>query len=184
MQARLLIRGAALAMVMLLGTAMYAQTATGTINATLINKNGISLVFDSDPGGVVLGSAGTSTASVNFGNVSAFGTLAAGVTRPTVTAASYVVQTLFDVQVIESGLASPSYTLTGQLAAAAPTGLTYGVDAVTLTTGSQTISATGAYNSDVQHTLTLTVSTAAPGSGGPTTGTPLTVTINFTATSN
>jgi len=184
MQGRLLIRGAALAITMLLGTATYAQTATGTINATLINKNGISLVFDSDPGGVVLGSAGTSTASVNFGNVSAFGTLAAGVTRPTVTAANYVVQTLFDVQVIQSGLASPSYTLAGQLAAAAPTGLRYGVDAVTLTTGSQTISATGAYNSDVQHTLKLTISTAAPGSGGPNTGTPLTVTINFTATSN
>lgn len=184
MNAKLLIRGVALAIVMLLGAAAYAQTATGTINATLINKNGISLVFDSDPGGVVLGSAGTSTASVNFGNVSAFGTLAGGVTRPTVTAASYVVQTLFDVQVIQSGLASPSYTLTGQLAAVAPTGLTYGVDAVTLTTGSQTISATGAYNADVQHTLKLTISTAAPGSGGPTTGTPLTATINFTATSN
>lgn len=184
MQARLSIRSAALAIVMLLSTAMYAQTATGTINATLINKNGISLIFDSDPGGVSLGSNGSSTASLNFGNVSAFGTLAAGVTRPTVTPASYVVQTLFDVQVIQSGLASPSYTLTGQLAAAAPTGLTYGVDAVTLTTGSQTISATGTYNADVQHTLSLTVSTAAPGSGGPNTGTPLATTINFTATSN
>ena len=175
---------AALAIVMLLGKATYAQTATGTINATLINKNGISLVFDSDPGGVGLGSTGSSTASVNFGTVSAFGTLSAGVTRPTVTAGSYVVQTLFDVQVIESGLNSPSYTLTAQLAAAAPTGLSYGVDAVTLTTGSQTISASGAYNTDVQHALKLTVSTAAPGSGGPSTGTPLTATINFTATSN
>lgn len=184
MQAKLLIRSAVLAIVMLLGKSTFAQTATGTINAVLINKNGISLVFDSDPGGVALGSNGSSTASVNFGPVSAFGTLNAGVTRPTVTAASYVVQTLFDVQVIESGLNSPSYTLTAQLAAAAPTGLTYGVDAVTLTTGLQTISATGAYNSDVQHTLNLTVSTAAPGSGGPNTGTPLTTTINFTATSN
>lgn len=179
-----LIRGAALAIAMLIGPVTFAQTATGTINATLINKSGISLVFDTDPGGVSLGNNGSSAASVNFGTISAFGTLAAGVTRPTVTAGSYVVQTLFDVQVIQAGLTSPNYTLNAQLAAAAPTGLTYGVDAVTLTTGSQTISATGAYNTDVQHTLKLTVSTAAPGSGGPSTGTPLTTTINFTATSN
>ena len=39
-------------------------TATGTINATLINKNGIALVFDSDPGGVTLGSPGTSAATL------------------------------------------------------------------------------------------------------------------------
>ena len=184
MQGRLLIRCAALAILTLVSTTLFSQTATGTINATLINKSGISLVFDSDPGGVGLGSSGSSAASLNFGNVSAFGTLSAGVTRPTVLAGSYVVQTPFDVQVIQAGLVSPNYTLTAQLAAAAPTGLTYAVDTVTLTTGSQTISATGAYNTDVQHTLKLTVSTAAPGSGGPTTGAPLSTTINFTATSN
>ena len=172
------------AMAMLMGPSLFAQTANGTINATLINKSGISIVFDTDPGGVGLGSSGSSAASANLGTVSAFGTLSAGVTRPTVTAGSYVVQTLFDVQVISGGLASPNYTLTAQLAAAAPTGLTYAVDAVTLTTGSQTVQANGAYNTDVQHALKMTVSTAAPGSGGPAVGTPLSTTINFTATSN
>jgi len=185
MERKVLIRNAALAISMLMSAALFAQTtASGTINATLINKSGISLVFDSDPGGVSLGSSGSSTASLNLGAVSAYGSLSAGVTRPTVGANSYIVQTLFDVQVIEAGLISPNYTLTAQLAAAAPTGLTYSVDAVALTTGSQTIQTTGAYNTDVQHTLKLTVSSAAPGSGGPTTGTPLTTTINFLATSN
>jgi len=170
---------------LLLGSAtLVAQTATGTINATLINKSAISLVFDSDATGVVLGGAGSSAASVNLGTISAFGPLAPGVTRPTVTAGNYTVRTLFDVQVIQGGLTSSNYTLSAQLAAVAPTGFTYAVDAVTLTTAVQTIQANSAYNTDVRHALNLTVSTAAPGAGGPAVGTPLTTTINFTATSN
>lgn len=159
-------------------------TATGIINGTLINKEGISLIFDTDPGGVALGNNGSSAASLNFGTISAFGPLSPGVTRPLVLAGSYTVHTLFDVQVVSGGLGSPNYTLSAQLAAAAPTGFTYAVDAVTLTTASQNIQANGAYNTDVQHSLNLTVSTAAPGAGGPVVGTPLTTTINFTATSN
>lgn len=169
----------------LCSVAATAQTtATGTINATLINKSGIALVFDTDPGGVALGNNGSSAASLNFGIISAFGVLSPGVTRPTVTAGSYTVRTLFDVQVIEGGLTSPGYTLSAQLASAAPIGFTYAVDTVTLTTAAQTIQTNGTYNTDVQHSLNLTVSTAAPGAGGPAVGTPLTTTINFTATSN
>jgi hypothetical protein len=171
--------------VVLTSVPLLAQTtATGTINATLINKSGITLIFDSDPGGVGLGNTGSSAASLNFGTISAFGPLSAGVTRPTVLAGSYTVSTLFDVQVVLGGITSPNYTLSAQLAAAAPAGFTYAVDAVTLTTGAQNIQANGTYNTDVQHSLNLTVSTAAPGAGGPAVGTPLTTTINFTATSN
>ena len=180
------IRSAAMTILLLSSAALFAQnpTATGTINATLVNKSGISLVFDTDPGGVALGNTGSSAASLNFGTISAFGPLSAGVTRPLVGGASYTVSTLFDVQVIQGGLVSPNYTLTAQLAAIAPTGFTYAVDAVTLTTAAQTIQTNGTYNTDVQHSLNLTVSTAAPGAGGPAVGTPLTTTINFTATSN
>jgi hypothetical protein len=179
------IRNAMLMALLLSGVSLFAQnTATGTINATLINKSGIALIFDTDPGGVSLGNTGSSAASLNFGTISAFGPLSPGVTRPTVLAGSYTVKTLFDVQVIQGGLASPSYTLSAQLAAAAPTGFTYAVDAVTLTTAAQNIQANGTYNTDVQHSLNLTVSTAAPGAGGPAVGVPLTATINFTATSN
>jgi len=178
------IRKIAMIALLLASASLVAQTATGTINATLVNKSAISLIFDSDPGGVTLGGNGSSTASVNLGTISAFGPLAPGVTRPSVTASNYTVRTLFDVQVIQGGVASPNYTLSAQLAAVAPTGFTYAVDAVTLTTAVQTIQANGAYNTDVRHALNLTVSTAAPGAGGPAVGTPLTTTINFTATSN
>ena len=159
-------------------------TATGTINATLINRNGIALVFDPDPSGVSLGGAGSSAASLNFGTIAAYGTLSSGVTRTNVGTNSSTVQTYFDVQVTQGGLNSNSYTLSARLAAAAPTGLGYGVDGVTLTTAAQNIQTNGTYNIDVQHSLSLVVSTAAPGAGGPTVGSPLTTTLNFTATSN
>jgi hypothetical protein len=173
-------------MTLLLSGAAYAQnpTASGVINATLINKNGISIQFNTDPGGVTLGAAGTSAATANFGTVSAFGPLSGGVSRPSVTAANYTVRTIFDVQVIQGGLASTTYTLTANLAAAAPTGLSYKVDAVTLSTASQTIQTNGGYNTDIAHNLDLVVSTAAPGAGGPAVGTPITTVINFTATAN
>lgn len=179
------IRNTMMMALLLSGAAAFAQTtATGVINATLVNKNGISLVFDTDPGGVALGANGTSAASANYGTISAFGPLSAGVTRPVVTAGSYTVRTVFDVQVIEGGLVSPNYTLTANLAAAAPTGLAYKVDAVTLTLAAQTIQVNGTYNADVAHNLDLVVSTAAPGAGGPAVGAALTTTINFTATAN
>ena len=99
-----IIRGAALAALLMCGASLMAQTtATGVINGTLVNKNGISIQFDTDPAGVTLGAAGTNAATANFGTVSAFGPLSAGVTRPSVTAANFTVRTIFDVQVVQGG---------------------------------------------------------------------------------
>jgi hypothetical protein len=70
------------------------------------------------------------------------------------------------------------------LAAAAPTGFSYRVDAVNLTTAAQTVQTNAPFNNNVSHNLDLTVSRAAPGAGGPAVGTPITTTINFTATAN
>lgn len=181
--------GAALVMFLGAGTttsALFAQspTATGTINATLANRNGIALVFDTDPAGATLGATGTSAATVNFGNISAFGTLSAGITRPTVTAASFTVRTVFDVKVTQGGLNSNSYRLQASLAAVAPAGVSYKVDTVTLNTNQQTIQNNATYGNDIAHNLDMVVSTAAPGAGGPAVGTTLTTTINFTATAN
>lgn len=179
------VRGVAAILLALAGIQMSAQTtATGFINATLVNKNGIALIFDTDPAGLTLGASGTSAVTADFGNISAFGPLSPGVSRPSVTAANFTVRTIFDVDVFQGGLNSNGYTLAANLAAVAPTGMNYKVDTVTLTTTSQTIVTNGTYNVDVPHNLDLVVSTAAPGAGGPAVGTPLTVTINFTATAN
>jgi len=179
------IRGVAMMLLLLSSMPLLAQTtATGVINATLVNKNGIALIFDSDPGGLALGAAGTSAVSADFGSISAFGPLSGGVTRPAVGPASFTVRTLFDVNVFQGGLNSTGYTLAANLATAAPIGMSYRVDAVTLTTVSQNIQTNGTYNIDVAHNLDLIVSTAAPGAGGPAVNTPITTTINFTATAN
>jgi hypothetical protein len=160
-------------------------TATGTINATLINSSGLAIAFDSASGGVSLGASGSSAATLNFGTISAYGTVPAGVTRTGPSGGSFTVSTPFNIKVTMGGLNnSPNYTLTAQLAAAAPTGLTYKVDAVTLTTGSQTVQTNGTYGSDVPHTLYLQALTASPSGGGPAVGSQLTGTINFVATSN
>jgi hypothetical protein len=159
-------------------------TAGGTVNATLINKSGISLVFDANAGGVAIGGSGSSASTLNFGAISAFGPLAPGVSRSAVTSSSFTIGTLFNIQVIEGGLASANYRLAAQLASAGPVGFTYRVDGVALTTASLALQAASTYNTDIQHTLNLVVSTAAPGAGGPVVGTPLTTTVNFTATAN
>jgi hypothetical protein len=179
-------RVVALAAFFLAAPALLAQnpTATGVINGTLVNKDGISIVFNTDPAGVALGASGTSAASANFGVVSAFGPLSAGVTRPAITATTFTVRTIFDVQVIQGGLTSTTYTLSANLAAAAPAGFAYAVDAITLTTVAQTVQTNATYNTNVAHNLNLTISRAAPGAGGPALGTPISATINFTATAN
>jgi len=180
-----MVRAAALISLLLAGNCLLAQTtAQGTINATLDHKNGIALIFNTDAAGVSLGNSGTSAASVNFGTISAFGNLAAGVSRPVVNAANFTVRTIFDVQVIQGGTNSPNYTLRANLAAAAPTGFTYLIDGISLTTTAQTVQTNGGYATDIPHNLDLTVLTAAPGAGGPAVGTPLSTTINFTATAN
>ncbi len=159
-------------------------TASGTINATLINKNGIALVFDTDPAGVTLGGAATSAATLNFGAISAFGPLAPGVTRTSVTTTNFTVRTIFDVQVIQGGLNSTSYTLRAQLGSALPTGFGFAIDGVTLANSPSSIQTSGTYDVNVPHNLDLTVSTAAPGAGGPPVGTPLTTVINFQTSAN
>ncbi len=128
-------------------------TASGTVNATLIHKSGIALVFDSASSGVPLGANGAAAATLDFGSIAAYGTVPAGVTRTGPTGGSFTVSTPFNVKVTMGGLTSSTYTLTAQLAAAAPTGLTYKVDSVTLTTGIQTVHGNGTYGTDVGHTM-------------------------------
>ncbi len=164
--------------------ALAQTTAQGTINATLINSSGLAISFDSASGGVPLGASGSSAATLNFGTIAAYGAVPAGVTRTGPSGGSFTVSTPFNVKVTMGGLTSANYTLTAQLAAAAPKGLTYKVDSVTLSTGSQTVQSNGMYGSDVGHTLYLQALTAPASGGGPTVGTALTDTINFTATAN
>ena len=142
------------------------------------------MVLNSDSNGITLTNGGTSAATLAFGTVGAYGSLPTNVTRTNQTS-TFTISTYFDVNVHgQRHYQLELHACPLRSPAAAPTGVTIQLGSVTLTTTSQNISTTNAYGTNVQQTLSAVISTAASGSGGPTTGTQLTDTINLVATSN
>ncbi len=141
---------------------LRAQTASGTLNATLINKSAIAVVFNSDPSGVVLGGAGTAAASLNFGTVAMYMTTPPTGVALSRTATNFTVSTLFDTYVVIGGSASTSYSLQAALQTP-PAPYAFKFDAVTLSTTSATVVAADPnYFKNVPHTLSLTIPQTAP----------------------
>ncbi|MCU1219395.1 MAG: hypothetical protein JWN42_592 [Candidatus Angelobacter sp.] len=167
------------AALMMISSAAVAQTATGTLTVTATVNGSIQLVFNSDAAGVALSSgAGTNTAALAFGNVSAFGALSAGIVRST-TASTFTVSSAVDVQVSKTNSASANYTLKAQLGAAdATNNWTVGGVSVTSAGFSLPITATGAYASNLNFPVAITIPFATPS------GTPINNTINYQATAN
>jgi len=168
------------AALMMISSAAVAQTtATGTLTVTATVNGSISLVFNSDAAGVALASgAGTNAATLAFGNVSAFGAVAAGVTRTVVAGTSFTVSTPVDVLVNKANSASANYKLDAQLGSA-PGANTWQVAGNTLSsTAAANITATGAYGSNAPEAIAITVPFGTPS------GTLISNTINFTATAN
>lgn len=166
------------AALMMISSAASAQTASGTLTVTATVNSSVNLVFNNDAAGVPLSSgAGTNTATLAFGNVSAFGAIAANITRTTA-AASFTISTPVDVMVTKANTASANYTLKAQLGAADATN-TWQVGGTTVTSAAQaTITATGAYAANVPEAIALTIPFATASA------TVISNTINFTATAN
>jgi hypothetical protein len=159
--------------------ASAAATATGTLGVTATVAASIKLVFNTDASGVTLGGTGTNAATLAFGTVSAYGAIAnPNITRTVIAGTSFTVSSPFDVNVVKANSSSANYTLTAQLASADATD-TWVVGGVTVTNASAaSITATGAYTTNVPFVLALTV----PNSVADTTV--IGNTINFTATAN
>src|SRR5215472_8762709 len=88
------------AALMMISSVAVAQTATGTLTVNATVTGSIQLVFNSDGSGVALTSgAGTNTATLDFGNVSAFGALSSPNIIRSVGASSFTVSSAVDVQV-------------------------------------------------------------------------------------
>ncbi|HEY2392486.1 MAG TPA: hypothetical protein VGK22_15025 [Candidatus Angelobacter sp.] len=167
------------AALMMISSAAVAQTtASGTLTVSATVNGSIQLVFNSDAAGVALSSgAGTNAATLAFGNVSAFGTVAAGVTRTT-TASNFTVSSAVDVQVSKTNSASANYTLKAQLGAADATN-TWSVGGVAVTSAAQsTLTATGAYAANSNFPVAITVPFTSAS------GTTIANTINYVATAN
>lgn len=116
----------------------------------------ISITFTSVPGSVPLAGAGTDTAALNFGNVSAFRPLGSGMTRA-VGASSYTMSTNFGVRTTKDllGLISPNYTLRARLQTAQT--LTWRVNGTTMTTTDAIIGTSQPYGTSVSHSLSFVV---------------------------
>jgi hypothetical protein len=155
---------------------MAQTTASGTLAVTATVESSISMVFNSNASGVALGNAGTNAATLAFGNISAYGAVAANVTR-SVAGGNLTVSTPFDVRVDKSNTASPAYTLTAQLAAADALN-TWALGATTITSGAPaSIGAANGYAANITYTLGLTVPLASAAGV-------ISNTINFAATAN
>lgn len=177
---KLMMLFAAATLTVAMSSVASAQTsnATGTLAVSATVTGSLTLVFNSDTNGVTLSSGeGLSTAALSFGNISAFGTPATGVTTNT-TANNFTVSTPVDVTVNKFNSASANYTLTAQLTAAQGTE-SWAVNGASFTNASAgTATATGTYGSKSAVTLAITVpfTTAS--------GTSISNTINFTASAN
>src|SRR5690348_5843570 len=175
---KLMMLFAAAALTFAMSSVASAQTANGTLTVSATVNGSISLVFNSDGAGVALSSGGgTNAASLAFGNVSAFGPVAAGVTRTTA-ANNFTVSTPVDVLVNSFNSSSANYKLTAQLGSADATN-SWSVGGTAITSASATqITATGAYGTNTAEAIAITVpfTTAS--------GTAISNTINFVATAN
>jgi hypothetical protein len=159
--------------------AQAGNTASGTLTVTATVNSSITLVFNSDAAGVPLSSgAGTNAATLAFGNISAFGAVAAGVTRTVVAGTSFTVSTPVDVLVSKANSSSANYTLKAQLGVADATD-TWQVAGNTINNAAATtITTTGTYGSNAPEAIAITVPFATAS------GTAISNTINFAATSN
>ncbi len=159
--------------------AQAGSTANGTLSVNAIVTGSISLVFNTDTaGGVPLSANGQSTATLAFGNVSAFGPLTANVSRTVNSGANtFTVSTPVDVFVSKFNSTSATYKLTAQLGTA-DTINNWSVGGVAVGTTAATITTTGAYATNNALAVAITIPFATPN------GTTITNTINYTATSN
>jgi len=116
---------------------------------------GINLTFQSVAGSVSITGAGSGTATLNFGTVSAFEPVGVGVAR-TSTATDYTIATQVGVRVTKGILVlSPNYTLRSRLTVAQP--LTWKVDSVTMSTSFATIATSQPYATTLPHALAFIV---------------------------
>lgn len=167
-----------IAAVLLLSLTAVAQnpSSTGTLKVNAVVDSSIQMTFVTDPNGVTLGGDGTNDAVLNFGNVSAFGSLATNVTRPSVTATDFTVKTNFGVNVVSANSASANY----QLLAALPSnisGFSYTVDSTPVTSTLTLMKDNNGYGT-TSHSISVKIPRDSATKGA------YSDTINFTATAN
>jgi hypothetical protein len=153
-----------------------ATSATGTVAVTATTVSSVSLTFQSDGAGIVLGGTGTSAATVAFGSVQAYGgAVPGGVTKTVNAPTNWSLSTPIDVVVEVANQTSANYTLTAALQTADATNSWF-LGATGLSAVAATLTNSGTYGSTA-YTFKLTIPFSAAAGA-------ISNTINFTATAN
>src|SRR5262245_8920236 len=97
-----LVLAAVTALILAANHAQAQATSSGTLTVTATIESSISLTFETDASGVSLTGAGSSTATLGFGTVSAYGTIATGNVTRTVGASDFTVSSPFGVKVVKA----------------------------------------------------------------------------------
>jgi hypothetical protein len=133
-------------------------TASGTLNIGATVDPSISLTFENDASGVALSSGeGTNAATLEFGNIKAFGYTAPGGVTATTGATAFSVSTPVGVKVVQANGESLSYSLTAELNTADTTN-DWEVSGVPVSSSSAaSITNEATYGTAHQHTIKVTV---------------------------
>ena len=149
---------------------------TGTLTVTATVESSIGMTFENDAAGVALTGASTNAATLAFGAISAYNTIATPNVSRSVSGSAFTVSSLFGVKVVRANSSSLTYTLAAALGSADATN-TWRINSTTLTTSNQNLGTGYSYNTAVAHTVYLTVPlTASTGA--------VSKVLNFTATAN
>jgi hypothetical protein len=152
-------------------------SASGTVAVTATVAGSMSITFSTDASGITLGGTGTSTATIAFGSVQAYGgSVPTGVTKTVNAPTNWALATPFDITVYVANLTSSNYTLTAQLQTSDSTN-TWVLNSTTITSSSaSTLTTTGTYGLTV-YTLHLTIPFSEAAGA-------ISNTLNFVATAN
>jgi hypothetical protein len=171
-----LLKTAVIAAALVIIPSFAAAQSSGTLTVTATVESSIAMTFENDAAGVVLTGASTNAATMAFGTISAYNTIATPNVNRTVAASDFTVSSPFGVKVVKANSSSASYTLAAALGSADATN-TWRINSTTLTTTPQNLGTTYSYNTAVAHTVYLTVPlTASTGA--------VSKVLNFTATAN
>lgn len=176
MSTKHLLKAATIAVALVTIPSFAAAQSSGTLTVTATVDSSIAMTFENDAAGVTLTGASTNAATMAFGAISAYNTIATPNVNRTVSASDFTVSSLFGVKVVKANSSSSSYTLAAALGSADSTN-TWRINSTTLTTTSQNLGTTYSYSTAVGHTVYLTVPLTA------STGV-LSKVLNFTATAN
>jgi hypothetical protein len=119
----------------------------------------LTLTFQTVGGGLSLSGSGTDTASMNFGTVSAYAPLGAGITRSN-GATDYTIGSDFGLMVVKNGRGGgPNYLVRARLTGSNP--LTWSINGVAMTTTLTTVANNQPYGSTVPYALEFVVPVAS-----------------------